>query len=165
MGDGAQGSKAPDDPKKKEAAIVDNLLRQLKYADPTLKGDEPAKPPARPQTVVGIQPRVRPAPSAKRAWAWTGFAAVLAGAITQWPYAHGCGFGLLGYGALLVTWGALAVWAATETWRARRAVAHVISLVLIALALAAIAGQVLPRVGYTRVPATWRCGTASASSR
>ncbi len=142
--------------------MVDRLLRQLKYADPTLKGDEPAKPPVRPPST---SPAVaaRPAPTAKHAWLWTGLTAVLAIAVTQWPYAHACGWGLLGYGGVLLVWVGTAGWAAITAWRARRAAAHVAALVLLGFSLGAISAVILPRVGYARVPATWRCVAAPAA--
>lgn len=141
---------------------MDRLLRQLKYADPTLKGDEPAKRPVRPPS-TSAPAAARPVPTAKHAWLWTGLTAILAIAVTQWPYAHGCGWGLLGYGAVLVVWFGVSVWAAITGWRARRAAAHVVALVLLGLAVGAMAAVVLPRVGYARVPATWRCVAAPAA--
>lgn len=161
---GVAGSKPPNDPKKKEAAIVDGLLRQLKYADPTLKGDpepKPSVPPVRPGVSSAPVAKRRRDPTAKHAWAWVALTAVLAGAVTQWPYANACGWGLLGYGAVLVVWVAAATWAAITAWRARCAAAHVVALVLLALALAAITAEVLPRMGYARVPASWRCGVST----
>jgi len=155
----------PDDAKKqKEAAVVDRLLRQLKYADPTLKGDAPAKPPVRPPSTVAPA-AARPTPTAKHAWAWVGLTAVLAVGVTQWPYAHACGWGLLGYGAVLLVWTGVSMWAAITAWRARRAAAHIVALVLLGLALAAVASVILPRVGYARVPATWRCVAIGAAAR
>lgn len=142
--------------------MVDRLLRQLKHADPTLKGDEPAKPPLRPPPVAAPA-AARPAPTAKHAWLWVGLTAVLAVGVTQWPYAHGCGWGLLGYGAVLVVWAGVSVWAAITSWRARRAAAHVAALVLVGLSVAAIAAVVLPRVGYAKAAATWRCVAAPAA--
>lgn len=141
--------------------MVDRLLRQLKHADPTLKGDEPAKPPVRPPMPASVRPASPP--SAKQAWLWVGLTAVLAIGVTQWPYAHACGWGLLGYSAVLLVWAGVSVWSAITSWRARRAAAHVVALVLVGLSLGTIAAVILPRAGYARVPATWRCVAAPAA--
>lgn len=89
-------------------------------------------------------------------WARAALVAVLAAAMTQWPYAT-CGRGLAFYlaatGVVLVA----AVWAAYASWRRRMGVAHIAAIVLVFSGLALGAYHVLPRLGYGPVEATWRC--------
>ena len=92
---------------------------------------------------------------------WVRVALVVALAVGMyfWPYARTCGVGLFSYmgAATLVATGAL--WAATSSWEARLARAHAASMVMLIVALALLASQILPRVGYAVVdpanPATW----------
>ena len=50
-----------------------------------------------------------------------------------------------------------AVWSSTVSWRNRMPAAHAMSQVLFIWGLVLGAGQVLPRVGYAKDLATWRC--------
>jgi hypothetical protein len=150
--------------KQKEAAIVDKLLKQLPHADPTLgrstgqsrKQQTPrgqmaaAKPISRPDLHV-------PPPSPLKTWAWAVLSLTAAVGLTQWPYAHSCGWGLLFYmtGVSIVL--VAAFWGAIVSWKSHRAVAHVISLGVVAFTGVLVAGEVLPRTGYARAEATWRC--------
>jgi len=88
--------------------------------------------------------------------------AALGGALSAWPYPHGCGPGLfayLGAEAVVVVGG---LWVAWSTWSYRMAKAHVAAMVLVLCGLALIAAQVLPRIGYAKVdaknPPRWWCG-------
>jgi hypothetical protein len=78
-----------------------------------------------------------------------------------WPYARSCGVGLYSYMGAATLLGAGALWAATSSWQARLARAHAASMLMFIVALALLAMQVLPRVGYARVdaasPAAWLC--------
>jgi hypothetical protein len=81
----------------------------------------------------------------------------LALALPVWPYARACGLGLLAYLGAVGVLVAAGAWAAANAWRHRRPVAHVLALGAIAWGVALAAREVLPRVGYARVPATWTC--------
>ncbi len=150
--------------KEKEARIVDKLLKQLPYADPTLKGteDRPQRPPAprarRPPTPQA-SPRREGSPLG--VWVRVLVALVLGVAVTQWPYRHDCGLAIVPYLLLVALILIMAGWAAIGSWRHRRAVAHVLSLGLIAWGLTLVAHEVLPRVGYAKAEASWACSAES----
>ncbi len=93
-------------------------------------------------------------------WARVGLGVLLGVALMQWPYGRACGGLLLLYLIAAVTLIAAGVWAALGSWRGRLGLAHVVSLALILLGLALTAHEVLPRVGYARTPAPWRCAAA-----
>jgi hypothetical protein len=90
-------------------------------------------------------------------WFWTSLAIVLALGLVIWPYDKLCGIRLVFFlfaAALALLMGFLGALAA---WSHRRALAHVLSLVVIAWAAVAIAREVLPRVGYAKHELTWTC--------
>ncbi len=89
-------------------------------------------------------------------WGRAALGALLAGAMTQWPYAY-CGLPLAGYliGVLMVL--VTGVWAAHNAWRTRMARAHVLAIVIVFTGLALGANQLLPRLGYGGLEAAWRC--------
>lgn len=82
---------------------------------------------------------------------------VVAAAMTQWPYAHGCGLQLVWYlgaaaGVILA-----GMWGTVISWKRRMPGAHVVSL-LVTLWGAYLAGKVvLDRTGYAKVQRTWSC--------
>ena len=82
---------------------------------------------------------------------------LVGGALTQWPYPRTCGWGLLGYVIAVAIVIVTGVRGALLSWRGRLGPAHVIALVTILWGLVLAAHEVLPRVGYARTPATWRC--------
>ncbi len=155
--------------KKSEAEIVDRLLKQLPHADPTLgagtgqsrKQQTPrgqmaaAKPISRPDLHT-------PPPSPLKTWAWVVLSLIAAVGLTQWPYAHSCGWGLLFYmtGVTIVL--VAAFWGSITSWQSRRAVAHVASLGVVAFSSVLFVREVLPRTGYARAEATWRCTAGPA---
>jgi hypothetical protein len=151
--------------KHDEALIVEKLLRQLPQADPTLSGERRVvpKPPAPP---AGSQAAGRGQPAGwQRAWGWTALAAIIGVGLTQWPYARSCGFPLLGYGAAVVVFLVTALRAAHASWRDRRGLAHVVALLSVIGGLALVAEVVLPRAGYARDVATWRCRAPAPPTR
>lgn len=81
----------------------------------------------------------------------------LAVAMTQWPYAHACGFALAGYLAALAGVFVAGAWAAHGAWRARMGFAHLAALAILFASAALAADQVMPRMGYSPVEVTWRC--------
>lgn len=163
MPDTPRGS-SPD-PMSRE---VDRLLASLS----TLRGhpDREPAPPARPGAPAShlvSQPRIAvgvargdgpPTRSDYIAlWARVLLVAVLAGAMTQWPYPHACDLPLLGYlgavAAVLLAGG----WIACASWRLRSGAAHVVALVLVFWGIVLVAEQALPRIGYAAEAASWRC--------
>lgn len=142
----------------KELAEIDKLMGK--------PGAAPApRPPALPAArSAASAPPSAPAPAAPvsrrtvtGAWARALAGALLAGAMTQWPYAHACGGPLLLYtlaaAAVVVT----GVWGGMATWRSRLAAAHVLSLVVTGWGIGLVAAVVLPRIGYAAEPLAWWC--------
>jgi hypothetical protein len=75
----------------------------------------------------------------------------LFGALTIWPYANDCGFGLFSYIGAEAAIVAGGLWVAFTTWRARLPKLHTLSLVIVLVGLILIAAEVLPRTGYASV--------------
>ena len=173
------GSKEPrpDPGQRKDAAIVDRLLEGLFFGDDasTAKPDQTPKPtmPSRPSS-----PGARPVASARHSlgtprvggafengrlgtWARIAIGCLVAGAMTQWPYAHACGFKL---GLYLAAVGMVIVagaWGDSFAWKNRLFLAHIVSQGLLVWGFVLGAGQVLPRVGYAMEQATWGCTALS----
>jgi hypothetical protein len=149
------------DPMSRE---VDRLLAGL--ATPGPKTDRDHRPQGHvPSLPAGIKRRVSRAHATGAStrgdrvalWARVCLGLGLSGAITQWPYPHGCGWPLLGYlgaVAMVVIAGA---WIAIVSWRARGGVAHILALIILLWGLVLTAGQALPRIGYAAEQARWRC--------
>lgn len=90
-------------------------------------------------------------------WARLVLAVTLGAAMTQWPYTHGCGFQLYLYlGAVLVLVVA-SLWSLVSSWRNRSGIAHFLSIALLFWGVTLAAREILPRVGYARVVASWQC--------
>lgn len=139
-------------PESKDAEDVDRLLQQLSVREGVLTSS------GRPRPTNSRSPAsVHQPPSVIAAWGWLALGGVLAAALTQWPYAT-CGIPLAAYmgaiGLVLVT----SVWAALSSWRLRLGLVHTLALLLLFVGIALAAYQVLPRVGYAAVEATWTCG-------
>jgi hypothetical protein len=83
----------------------------------------------------------------------------LGGAMTQWPYPHGCGWPLLGYLGAVVVVMLAGGWTAVASWKLRSGVVHVLSLILFFWGIVLAAEQVLPRVGYAADRASLVCIT------
>ena len=77
--------------------------------------------------------------------------------ILFWPYGNRCGFGLSGYLIAVAAVLGSGVWSALWTWRHRTGRAHVLSVLLIVWGLILGAQEVLPRIGYAKLPLTWSC--------
>jgi hypothetical protein len=82
---------------------------------------------------------------------------ILGAAITQWPYAHGCGVLLLGYLVAVAGVIVAGVWSTLSSWRTRSGLAHTLALALCCWGAVLGAREVLPRVGYARATARWMC--------
>lgn len=78
-----------------------------------------------------------------------------------WPYARACGVGLFGYMGAATLVGAGSLWVSASSWQARLVRAHAVSMLMLIVALALLASQILPRVGYAKVDAAqtpvWMC--------
>lgn len=150
-------------PKKNEFDLdrIDKLLAQFpdEEPEPKAKTAKPALPSGKPEGTDGAGSVGKSGRTASPITAWLRVLAgvVLALAITQWPYAYGCGFGLAAY--LIVTVGLLVVgvWAAVYTWKAGLGTPHLIALGVSLWGLTLTGHQVLRRVGYTKAEATWTC--------
>lgn len=132
----------------KELADIDKLIAST--------------PPAAGQPQAVLRPAERaPVAHSRRelfgAWSRVLLGVVLAAALTQWPYAHRCGLGLLIYLGAAGTVVLAGVWGMVFSWRRRLGLAHVIALGVFLWGAALVAGQVLPRVGYAKAEAAWRC--------
>jgi hypothetical protein len=93
------------------------------------------------------------------AWFWVVLAVLLAAALPLWPYGKSCGLQLffyLGAATLALLAGATG---AVNSWRSRRGLAHLLSLLVIGVAAVMGAREVLPRIGYAAETATWLCPT------
>ena len=153
-------------PSRSLAIEIDRLLRKL-------PGSEPAR--AIPQESIAIRrappPRRAGAVAAKPAARWTDEQMTLLGvwlralaattlgvAVAWWPYGRTCGWMLSGYlaviGVVLVAGG----WASFSAWRVRAAAAHVLAHLVMFWGIVLAAEQVLPRIGYAAMSATWVCG-------
>jgi hypothetical protein len=144
---------------------VERLLRQLRQLGPATPDATPAPAPlpagpARTAHVNRGSPVVRTVPvtlpSPLGVWARIALGAVLAGALTQWPYPF-CGLDLAGYLAAAGTLAMAGAWAAHAAWRRRMPLAHALAITLILTGATLTALQTLPRPGHPPTPAVWRC--------
>jgi hypothetical protein len=162
---------------------VERLLRQLRQLGPASPDPTPApapspagparrsplagtshvrrtSPAARAPQVNRGSPVVRTAPitlpSPLGVWARIALGAVLAGALTQWPYPF-CGLDLAAYLAAAGTLAAAGAWAAHAAWRRRMPLAHTLAITLILTGATLTALQTVPRPGHPPTPAAWRC--------
>ncbi len=148
----------------REMREVDKLLAKLPDAEPTLGRGVPTVPISPRPSVSGtatpgaLHPGVGPARG--RAWLTTwlrvGLGVALAVGMVFWPYAHACGWALIGYllGPTAVT--VAGVWSALTSWKRRLGIAHTLSIILIIWGLALAGRQLLPRV-YGKTPDPFFC--------
>ncbi len=172
----SSGKGPPRDPNlNKYAAVVDGLLEDLYFGDPSESqatqsrpSAKPARRPSRPSVQASKPGASRPSaqlsttkksPEKARLGTWSRIAlgVLLAVGVVQWPYSHTCGFQLAAYMAAVGVMILAAVWGGAFAWNNRLAVAHVVSLGVLGWGVALGAGQVLPRVGYAGQSATWGC--------
>jgi hypothetical protein len=168
------------DPMERE---VDRLLAQLdRKHPPSSPGNKPpvvapVRPVTTPATIVwesAPAPTTVPAPVAivespsyehAALWGRVLLGTSLAVLMTDWPYAHSCGWSLLGYGAavtiVLITGG----WIAFTAWKQRSGPAHLLALILFYWGLVLAADMLLPRIGYASNDAGWHCAVSQPSSR
>ena len=143
----------------KEMAEIDKLMAQPSAQLPAKAGAAPSAP-ARPSGGGAAPVPAAPVVSRKAVfatWLKVLLAALAAGAMTQWPYAHACGTGLflyLGASAVIALSG---VTGAISSWKRRMGLAHIVSLLVMLWGVGLAAAVVLPRIGYAREAATWFC--------
>ena len=141
----------------KELADIDRLIA----SQPA--GAAPKPVPAGKRPAPAGAPALPPGPAVPKGGRWPAWIRAILGlalavAMTQWPYAHACGLGLmlyLGAAGVVVVAG---LWTAVSGWRRRSAGAHMLGLLVTLAGLGLIALQVLPRIGYAKQAAVWMCG-------
>jgi hypothetical protein len=153
---------------------VDRLLAQLggRRPPPTATRAPPASevaPAASPATIVWAStpapapaiapPAVVDGPTNETAalWGRVLLGTSLALMMVDWPYAHGCGWPLLGYGFAVATLLIVGGWIALSAWKQRDGRALILALILSYWGLVLAAEVVLPRVGYASVIEGWQC--------
>lgn len=164
------------------AEEVDRLLRGLPSYAPKgggwTKPDPVPVPPNPTPTGTRTRPSLPPSPPLKRpqepprravdrkarggVWLRVGLAGTVAVAMTQWPYASDCGFGLTGYLAAACAVIATGVWGSVFSWRGRMGFAHVVALAVVAWGATLWTRELLPRVGYARAEASWSCAAPAS---
>ena len=90
-------------------------------------------------------------------------AIALAAALLLWPYDKTCGLQLTFFLGAVGTTAVFALLGAFSAWIHRRAFAHMLSLIVLALAGVAAAHEILPRTGYAKETRTWLCPSAPAA--
>ena len=145
----------------KELAEIDKLMAHPPPAQLPAKAGAPAQAPAPRQSAAAAPPVAAGAPVSRKAifatWLKVVLAAVAAGAMTQWPYAHACGLGLFLYLGASGVIALAGVTSAISTWKRRMGLAHTVSLLVLLWGLGLAAAVVLPRIGYAKSAATWFC--------
>jgi hypothetical protein len=149
------------DPMERE---VDRLLAQLAHTGaPPARVEGPRVAPILTPVTPRRTPSVaRPSAAISRGdlialWTRVLLGAVLGVLMTQWPYAHRCGLPLLGYLGAVAAVLLAAAWIAFASWRLRRGVAHVVGFILFFWGIVLAAEQLLPRIGYAALEASWQC--------
>ena len=154
-------------PKPQDSSKPDPLAREVDRLLASLAGvGAKPEPEPRPQTRAP-KPRATPPPARRRTdptrrdlaalWARVALGVVLGVMITQWPYAHACGLGLVQYFGAIAMVMATGTWIAIASWSRRHVTSHVLALLLILWGIALAAYEILPRVGYAALQGTWQC--------
>lgn len=143
----------------KELAQIDKLIASGKTEPPPLankpaRGQGAAPAPGEP---AGRVAGMRHTPFFT--WVRLVLALGLGIGMTQWPYTHGCGFPLYAYLCGVVTVIVASFWTMLSSWKSRSGFAHFLSVALLFWGTALAAREVLPRVGYAKERAAWRCHT------
>jgi hypothetical protein len=143
----------------KKLAEVDRVISKLPAksapAGPAPAAKQPGSPAAAPRAAA---PPARAAGGPLSVWIRVGLTAILAVALTQWPFAMACGLGLYGYLAAVGLVIGSSLWGAVSTWRRRLPKAHILALLSFLGGLTLLALEVLPRVGYATHVLAWTCG-------
>ena len=152
----------------RELADIDRLIEKMPAKPPVEQPAgaprAPGAPPTRPGTMLP-GPGAGPGRRAARGqvlgtWLVVLMVVALGAFLPFWPYVNECGRGLFGYLGAVAVVVLGAVWCAGLTWRNRRPVAHLLSIVALLWGLALAAERILPRIGYAADSATWMCPAA-----
>lgn len=153
-------------PSRALAIEIDRLLKKLPGAEPARAIPHDAasvrrRPPTRRSRAVAAKRVDWFSPDqALRLGVWLRALAAtgLGVAVAWWPYGRACGWMLSGYlaviGVVLIAGG----WASFSAWRMRAAAAHVLAHLVMFWGIVLAAEQVLPRIGYAAISASWVCG-------
>ena len=90
-------------------------------------------------------------------WLRAGLGVVVGLLMIEWPYGHACGLSLGVYLGAVLAVVISGAWAGVWSWRYRMATPHGAALAVLLWGSWLAANQVLERVGYAAVNATWRC--------
>lgn len=143
--------------------------RELANIDKAIARQGSSSPPAGPTPGGGPgSPALRPAPPAPSVsrggvvltWFWVVLGIALAAALLLWPYDKSCGLPLTFFLGAAGTTAVFALLGAFSAWVHRRAIAHMLSLLVLASAAIAAAREILPRTGYAKESLTWLCTAA-----
>ncbi len=148
----------------KELAEVDKLIAGL---DASQEGAHPAAParqgPGAAEKLAHDRARESRQMTAKT-WVLFSLALALGSALTWfWPYGRDCGTALYAYLSSTAMFGFVSLWSVVQSWRTRSVVVHSLSIALLLWTSFLGAREVLPRVGYAKQAAEWRCPAPAAS--
>ncbi|HSR91128.1 MAG TPA: hypothetical protein VLK88_07460 [Gemmatimonadales bacterium] len=132
----------------KELAAIDKAM--ARGPSPAAGAPVTTKAPESPVVVVSKR-------AAFSTWLRVLLGLVLAGAMTQWPYAHQCGVELFFYLGAAVTVIVAGVWSGISSWYRRLGWAHTLSLLVVLWGIYLAGQEILPRVGYAKHIAYWVC--------
>lgn len=140
----------------KEMAAIDQVIAKGGYVAP---GGPPAAAPASGGAPVPAAP---PRPQGGlhhfiAVWGRTLLGLGLAAGLWNWPWAHHCGGYLYFYLAAVSILALGGLWIMRISWVRRVGLSHMLGLLILGYAVWLGASEILPRVGYARVPATWSC--------
>ena len=136
----------------KELAKIDRAMGRIPEAAP------PAPARKAEASVTGPAPAHAGPRATTTTWLRVALVLTLALAMPLWPYPKGCGVGLLSYLTAAGVVVLAGVWAAISTWHRRRAIGHVLAILVLIWGLALMAAEVLPRIGYAKNAIRWTCG-------
>lgn len=151
----------------KEMAEIDKMISADRSATPAPSQNAPANLPARSATPGAQVPAARSVSAAPArtsrprdavgVWLKALLGALGAGALVVWPYGTACGaplYAFLGGAAAVASAG---IWTMGSAWVHRRAVAHIVGVLVLLAGLVLGAREILPRTGYAADAHTWTC--------
>ena len=143
-------------------ATVDELIHELRPLGRPLAAVPTPTPVAVPRPHRRLS-RIQPPKRAVVVRACVGLGVVFGIALSRWPYARDCGWGLSFYlfsvGLLVVA----GVWGLLMTWKSRLPISHTIAMATMLWGLTLTAQVVLPRAGYAKAQAGWTCAATPQS--